>query len=317
MKAYLSFYLSLTLGICLLQPAALAAPSDKALVPRVVLHFPKDRPIGKLARLHEAGEHDIFVEEVFCLAQGDISVDRNDIFLLQVNSEGVKDLGFFNYLPPGVVPGLEVDKFAITDEQFGRVTALEHLRKLSIREADMHDKSLARLKVCKELEDFRLSSALITGKGLAAIKDLKTLTVLSLDDNTLDDAAMVNLSGLTNLVNLRLEATSIGDAGVAYLKNLKKLRRLVVRRNSKITDASIPVFLGFEKVKKLDLTDCKISAAGLMRFKSMPHLKHLQVAFKDYDAGQLDQVKKALAPQCKLVDGRDAEKPMVIFSPLH
>jgi len=321
--------LAFSLAVCCSmssETAAMAAPHDpvgagsaNANARRVILHFPKDKPVGRLVRLREAGEHDdVFVEEgeVFCLAQGDVSVSSDAMFLLQVNGEGVRDLNFFNFLPPRVVSGLEIEKFAVTDEQFGRLTAFEHLRKLSIREADMHDKSLARLKVCEDLQDFRLSSALISGKGLSAIKNLRTLTTLSLDDNNLGDVAMANLSGLTNLVNIRLEATSIGDAGVAYLKDLKLLRKLVLRRNSKITDASIPVFIGLTRVKKLDLTDCKISAAGLMRLKKMPRLKHLQVAFKDYDSGQLERLRQALAPQCKLVDGRDMEKPMVIFSPL-
>jgi len=284
--------------------------------PRVMLKFPKEAPVGKLVRLQDGGEHDIFLESPYCLAQGDVSVGYDDVFLLQVNNQGAQDLSFFNSLPPRTVAGLEIERFVMTDANFARLTALEHLRKLSVKEVDVGDKSLLRLKACKSLEDLRLNGTLITGRGLSALKDLRTLTVLALDNNNLDDASIANLSGLTNLVNLRLEATRIGDTGVAYLKDLKLLRKLVLRRNSKITDASIPVFIGLTKLKKLDLTDCKISAAGLMRLKKMPRLKHLQIAFKDYDSGQLDRLRHVLAPQCKLVDGRDMEKPMVIFSPL-
>ena len=53
-----------------------------------------------------------------------------------------------------------------------------------------------------------------------------------------------------------------------------------------------------------------------MQLKNVPNLRSVEFAFRDYSAGQLDQIKHAL-PHCKISDGRSTEAPMVIFAPLH
>ncbi|MBS1991040.1 MAG: hypothetical protein JSS83_11010 [Cyanobacteria bacterium SZAS LIN-3] len=297
-------------------PAVAPAPGSDA-GDRIIVRFPKDKPVGKLSLQHAGKERDTSPDPVYCLAVGDVSLPRGKPFVLQVNYNGARDFSFFNSLPPHVVTGLIVEGFPMTDAQFVGLKNLENLTMLDLKEVDIGDAGMARLKSCKSLLDLRISQSLITGRGLAALKDLKQLTSLNLDKNRLGMGFLVHLKGLTNLVTLRLGATEIGDGDVANLRDMKSLRKLILGRNSKITDASIPVFLGLTNLKRLDCTDCKISAAGLMRLKALPRLKHLQIAFKDYRPEEVERLKKALAPDCTLVDGRDSEKPMVIFAPLH
>jgi hypothetical protein len=53
-----------------------------------------------------------------------------------------------------------------------------------------------------------------------------------------------------------------------------------------------------------------------MKLKKSPSLTQIEFAYRDYPAGQLDQIKRALAP-CKVVDGHSSNVPLEVFSPLH
>jgi Leucine-rich repeat (LRR) protein len=284
---------------------------------RIVLHFPQGKPVGKLVLLQMGKERETYSETAYAIAQGDIIVARGAIFLLEVNYQGATDLSFLNGLPPGVIAGLRIKKLAIADAQFMALGGMKYMKTLDLCDMDITDRGIMHLKDCSQLLELCLNSSLITGKGLVVLQDLKQLVSLTLDQDTLDDASMASIGCLKNLMWLRLQGSNIGDAGVAHLKSLSHLRKLVISGNKRITDASIPNILALKSLRKLDATDCKITAAGLMQLKKLPELRQVMFGFNDYTLGQVDQIKRAMPAQCKVVDGRKSKVPLEMFSPLH
>ena len=282
----------------------------------LVLHFPADKPVGKLLTLSKRPGRDGFTEVLYALAQGDVTVPRGAWLLIEINYQGSNNLSFLEKLPPGAIVGFRSEKFGLTDKQFVSLTGMKYLKVLNLSDVDITDRGLLHIRECAALEEFSLCSSLVTGKGLAVLRDLHDITYLTLDQNRLDDASLANLSGLKKLVSLRIKGANIGDAGLAHVKNMPLLRRMILNGNKRITDASVPTFLSLPKLKRLDLTDCKLSAAGLMQLNKVPDLRSVEFAFHDYSAGQVDQIKRALG-SCKVIDGRRSAEPMVIFAPLH
>jgi hypothetical protein len=54
-----------------------------------------------------------------------------------------------------------------------------------------------------------------------------------------------------------------------------------------------------------------------MQLKKLPELHKITLGYRDYTLGQLDQIKRALPAQCKVVDGYRSNVPLEVFSPLH
>jgi hypothetical protein len=303
--------------ICCLCVLTLPAFAKDGETPgRTVLHFPQEEPVGKLVLLKYAQSRQTFNETPYAMAQGNVTVDRDAIFLLEVNYKGASDLSFLKALPPGVIAGLRVKKVVLGEDKFLAMGGMKYLRIIDFSDVDISDRGFMHVKECTDLMELSITSSRITGKGLVVLKSMPHLLSLTLDQNVLGDDSMVYIGALKQLMWLRLKATSIGDAGMAHLKNLTELRKLIVCDNKRITDASLPIILSMQRLKRIDLSACKCTFAGLMQLKKMSCLVRLSIAYRDYTMGQIDQLKQAM-PKCKVVDGLQSQVPIEVFSPLH
>jgi hypothetical protein len=312
------------LVLCWVAILTLATPSWAGPAPSLVartstpavLHFPKDRAVGKLFLLSLAGSREFYNEKAYAMAQGDVKIDPGAIYLLAVNFDGARDFGYLKAMPPGVIAGLRMEKLGITDEQFLSLPDLSALKVLHLKDVEITDRGIMRIKECKQLVGLAIGGSRITGKGLAVLRGLSHVSDLDLDHNVFSDASMADIATIKGLTRLRLRATNIGDAGIAELKGLGELRKLNICSNRRITDASIPYLLQMKRLKHLDITDCKVTGKGLLQLKEARNLQFLTVAYRDLGVGQLDMLHRAL-PKCEINDGHKSMVPLEVFSPLH
>ena len=72
-------------------------------------------------------------------------------------------------------------------------------------------------------------------------------------------------SQLTGLQSLEMCGGAISDAGVVHLAPLGQLTHLSLAHNTRVTDASLPVFQGMSELVFLNLTRSRLTGPGIQR----------------------------------------------------
>ena len=112
----------------------------------------------------------------------------------------------------------------------------------------------------------------MTDAGLTHLQGLEQLKDLSLDSTQVTDSGLVHLQGLKNLRRLILDHTHVTDAGLAHLSGLKNLSELRLKGARQVGDLAIPRLLRFPLLRRIDLSDTRVSAKGLAILKaSLPN----------------------------------------------
>lgn len=216
------------------------------------------------------------------------------------------------------VPGLEVRCDSLSNDGLLAIGRLPRLRTLLLRSLDLvTDDGLAFLGSLRDLEGLSLYHGMvgITGRGLQGIGELSRLTTLDLracpnvDDDavswlprlqalsgfdlskwiddpcTITDLTLGHLGGLEYLESVTLEGCArITDGGVARLGSLANLTTLGLARASGLTDRSLDVVLGLQKLESLDINNSPFRDPALERVASLPKLVSLDLercAFSD------------------------------------
>ncbi|MHC4476351.1 MAG: HEAT repeat domain-containing protein, partial [Planctomycetota bacterium] len=147
-----------------------------SVLPERVVHFPKDRSMGKLHVQPWRWElnSDVIMWEELGQAQDAVVVPAGKQLWLQISEEAAKDLSPLTSLRPGdlYMLGLYGD---VTDEQLGQIKGLTGLRELFFHEGQIKDEQLAHLKALKGLWTLNLFGKDITNAGLVHLEDIKSL----------------------------------------------------------------------------------------------------------------------------------------------
>jgi hypothetical protein len=92
---------------------------------------------------------------------------------------------------------------------------------------------------------------------------------LDLQDAGLEDELLADVGKLTALTRLRLSRNALTDRAIARLAGVPRLERLNLYANPGITDASVEALVRFAPLRRLDVWQTGISAAGLARLRQL------------------------------------------------
>lgn len=116
------------------------------------------------------------------------------------------------------VAGVEIVADRVTGETVAAVSALPHLKSLSLDAEGIDDLSLGRLALAGELEQLTLHSTIVTDAGLAQLAVLRRLTSLNLVAPRITDLGLIPLEELRGLTSVHLISTDVTPEGVARLR---------------------------------------------------------------------------------------------------
>jgi hypothetical protein len=92
---------------------------------------------------------------------------------------------------------------------------------------------------------------------------------LDLQDGGLGDELLTDIGKLTELARLRLSRNALTDRAISSLATLPRLERLNLYANPGITDASVEALVRFASLRRLDVWQTGISAAGVARLRQL------------------------------------------------
>jgi RNA polymerase sigma factor (sigma-70 family) len=172
------------------------------------------------------------------------------------------------------IPGLAVPG-QVTNEQLERISRLDHLKYLDIRDsASVNDEGMRHLSRLQRLEQLDLSGTSITDRGLAVLRDLTQLKAFEVRHHGgVSDEGVSHLIGCDLLERVNLMGTSTGDGAVEALAGKPQLREFFA--GNRITDDGIGLFHQFPMFK--NWRRCK-SALSLLSFGGQPNHLWLNLA---------------------------------------
>jgi Leucine-rich repeat (LRR) protein len=282
------------------------AESDAGKPATRILHFPKDRSLGRIMVQDASIKRQIqtfhhWVDgadwHYLGIAQGDIVIPAGKRVKLSINETAGKDLSALAQLEPNDLYSLALAG-SVNDSCMDHVTNLTDLRVLDLS-GNITDRGMRNITKLKSLERLSLSERIgnaglahaaelpsltglyvgqtrITDEGLSLLARLTTLEELSLNGRYISDAGLVHLAKLSSLHYLILRGENFSDTGLAHLKNVPSLRILNLMHLT-ITDAGVRHLSGHAGLENLSLYETQVTNRGLAYLKSMPALKKLNV----------------------------------------
>lgn len=159
----------------------------------------------------------------------------------------------------------------ITDNGMRSLSKLEILEELYLNECPVTCEALIHVAKSglKNLKKLSVHRCPITLAGAKAINLCKSLEYLNVGGIGMDDKGLVILTqGLTNLKILHLnECKNVTGSGFTAIKNASNLEILTLVSTS-VVDQALPLLKGHKNLKKLDLSNTKVSAAAVQALKN-------------------------------------------------
>ena len=177
---------------------------------------------------------------------------------------------------------LQLTATKVTDAGLERLKGLTQLRVLQLKATAVTDAGLEKLNTLANLRELHLHRTPVTGAGL---ENLPALTLLDLSDTLVNDDGLAHIKGLPNLSVLALTNAKITDAGLEHLQGLKQFTvtpegttdadtGLLLLNKTNITDAGLKHLYGLKGLRGVDLSDTKVTAAGVRDLKqALPECK--------------------------------------------
>ena len=163
----------------------------------------------------------------------------------------------------------------LTDKAGSAIAELKSLKYLDLHLTRVWDEGLKSIAAMSHLRGLYLMNTKATGAGLKTLGALTELVRFQIDGHSVNQETISAVLGMKKLRHLTLniahaDKTAAGDAEFKKLGALKELRELEVFC-WQITDASLPVIRGFEKLEFLELryTNVKKESAEQLQ-KDLP-----------------------------------------------
>lgn len=234
------------------------AESAKSVSVGRVLHFPKDRSLGRLMIQDSNVVRDIKTFHYWTMAgdteweylgnaQGDVKIPSDKKVYLILDSwtwQNPSNLLVLKQLKPDDIDSLTLSPRwssggkSPRDEYMPYISQLTGLNTLNLSDADVTYRGLKYLAELKLLERLYTPAGL-TNDGLAEIARLSSLKALYIRNHNLTNIGLAHLSKLPLLEELDLAGMGkINNAGLTHLVNLPHLRYLLLQGDN-FTDTGI------------------------------------------------------------------------------
>ncbi len=220
--------------------------------------------------------------------EGLASLERLDISLTYLTDEGVERLKAL----PGVVELNFFGAESITDVSVSHLRGWESLRRLNLRGSDITDTSMEYVASLRNLRSLDVSFTQISTPGLEYLAELSYLEELALGGNKLNGAGLTVLSALPNLKKLTLKGTqrrnsgywavSLTNVDMELLGSLRQLEWLDLGGSirsplNELSDLGISELAQLRELRVLDISQTRISSAGLESLAGLPKLERLSL----------------------------------------
>jgi Leucine-rich repeat (LRR) protein len=263
----------------------------KVTVPRSkerVVHFPKDRSLGKLF----VRDRD-FVRQVdtsiywadkakwqyFAKARGNVKIPVGKRVWLQISSPVAwQDLSPLKFLRPDDLYRLDIyGSFTggprPDDRCMQHIAALTGLKVLELRYTDITGRGIKVIEGLESLERLTLPER-IDNAGMVQVAKLKSLKGLYWTENRVTNRGLRHLTELTSLEELALGGDHIGNSGLVHVAKLPHLRYLMLWGKN-FTDDGMVCLQNFPSLKILHLGGLSnITDAGL---EHLSHISRLEI----------------------------------------
>jgi Leucine-rich repeat (LRR) protein len=302
--------------------AAESAEVPSVSGPTRIIHFPKDRSLGRLSVQTGPGErfpiHMAFSEygewEYIGQAIGDVSVPAGRRIMLQASRAALADLSPLAALGPNDLQWLEIragEEPRVGEPEFGNAdeTIMPHLqgltglKNLALRHIDISARGLRFLEPLTSLRGLWIAptSNLLTADAVtfspemqntdvAELAKLKALEVLALCSRAVTDEGIAHLAKLQSLRQLRLWCPKVQGPGLAHLAKLPMLEYFQTN-NVKLGDRGLAYLKGCTSLKRLELGRVGLTDAGLAHFSGMTRLEELWFANNNITNRGLEHIK--------------------------
>ena len=195
--------------------------------------------------------------------QGKSSLERFAIANAKISDDAAKILGTLSSLR-----ALELrSQIEMSPAGFQHIAKLTNLKELALSDRLVSDAAIAGLTAFPGLKILSLRSVFITDAGLASLKRLQNLKTLRIFIGP-----QISEAGIRELMELQLTELEITYADITNdkLKSLRKFSGLKSMRfvnASGVTDDGIPSLSELTELNELDLSDAKLTKAGIAELK--------------------------------------------------
>lgn len=216
------------------------------------------------------------------------SLKRLDISLTYITDEGVERLKAL----PGIVELNFFGAESITDVAVAHLRGWESLRRLNLRGSDITDTSMEYIAGLRNLRSLDVSFTQISTPGLEYLAELTHLEELALGGNKINGAGLTVLAALPNLKKLTLKgsqrrnsgywAVSLTNVDMEMLGSLRQLEWLDLGGSIRsplndLSDLGIGEVAQLRELRVLDISQTRISSAGLEPLAGLPKLERLSL----------------------------------------
>jgi peroxiredoxin len=315
----LSGVITFIMSIALAPLSLVYAESDAGKSAARVLHFPKDRSLGRVtfadADIQESRYdfHFWYGQPEYEEAEGNVVVPLGKEAALFLYKDSFRDLSPLLELKPDdlfmLCPMSTFHKHSFSQRNMEHIAHLTGLRVFTIRSIGNSSENMKPITKLQSLEKLILPHG-TTNMGLSYVSQIKSLKrlifarnkvtnagikrhipkltnleYLALYGGIMDDYCLQCLVDLPSLRELSLNSGNFTDAGLTHVKKCSSLRILDLN-HLPVTDAGLRHLSALTGLEDLSLYNTEVTDRGLVYLKSMPSLKKLDVKKR----GQKDQI---------------------------
>ncbi|MBC8218503.1 MAG: hypothetical protein H8E73_08565, partial [Planctomycetes bacterium] len=264
------------------------AAANPLLAERVV-HFPKDKSIGRCFLVEPQPEQECLWNRILVWpktdvghVRGDVNVPAGKMLRLDVWDAGPRAHNALARLGPDDVQILNFYQCKKADDRMlSAASGLTGLKVLFLGQGRFTLKGLKHLTAFRELRALQLSVD-VPVELLELIRNLTSLRYLNIGGPELIDAKMAKVGQLPWLTQLSIAAHDRSE-GLRHIAKLKSLRYLwlAVARSPQL-DRHLAYIADLTELEEINLEDSIIGDAGLQHLKGMIKLKKLDIGNRDY-----------------------------------
>ncbi|HEY9680944.1 MAG TPA: hypothetical protein V6C86_05115 [Oculatellaceae cyanobacterium] len=282
----------------------------------VILCFPVNFSCGRIFKIvkktNELGDFD---KTSAMDAKGDIHLPAGTQVRLKLSYAAVEKTNTLLNIAPESVVSMDCRSLDnLTDETLKYLAHFSSVRVLTLDETDVTTKGLQHLVNMKDLERLSLARTLVDEKSLPIISSYTKLRSLCLANNNFQHASLSKLSSLKNLGEFDIQSAGLTDLSLRGLSGFENLRKINLCHNLNLTDECLLDLRKLPKLKRLEVTDTKITATGLLKLKGT-QIEHIMLDIHHQSPQAMIMLRDAM-PNCKFTGEPKSKTPTDIFEPL-